>query len=206
MPFLTINWVAPYSMGLMPADSGVVFDTPLTVPWNVKQSTYVLPYDTADLTVKPAPGAPTPEPPVIVNPPDVPAPSPPGTIGGGGPGGAGTTPAPAPAPGAVRPAVPPRVVTLSRISPAAYRSRGIRVRITVPEKARVVVHLEARMKRRATSRRRATTAVRRLTKQRAVTLKAGTTTLRLSPTIGGRQAMVPGRERLPQSHQHRRAL
>lgn len=185
MPFLTIAWAAPYSMGIMPADSAVVLDTPLTVPWNVKQSTNVLPYDLADLSVKPAPGAPDPGPPVIVNPPEGPAPALPGAIGGG----AGVTPAPAPPSGVVRPAAAPRITTLPRINPAAYRARGLRVRITVVEKARVVVHLEARMKRRATSRRRAATVLRRLTKQRAVTLKPGTTTLRLSPTVTGRQVI-----------------
>lgn len=191
MPFLTISWAPPYSMGIMPADSSVVVDTPLTVPWNQKQSTYVLPYDPADLTVKPRPGDPAPQPPVITNPIDVPAPALPGTVGGtpatpGAPGAPGT--APAPAPGSVRPAGAPKVVTLGRITPAAYRSKGIRVKITLAEKARVVVHLEARM-RRKTVKRRTVTSVRRLTKQRAVTLKAGTTTLRLTPTAGGRSAI-----------------
>lgn len=186
MPFLTIAWSAPYSMGIMPADSGVVLDTPLAVPWNQKQSTYVLPYDLADLTVKPAPGAPTPDPPVVVNPPvapDTPAPALPGGVGVGS-----GTPAPAPAPAAVRPATPPRIIAAARLTPAAYRGRGIRVKITVPSRARVVLHMEARMKRRL-SRRRTTTTTRRLTKQRAVTLPAGTTALRLTPTIGGRNAI-----------------
>jgi hypothetical protein len=182
MPFLTIDWVAPYSMGIMPADSSVVLDTPLTVPWTQKQSTYVLPYDPTDLTVKPRPGEPAPQPPVISNPIDVPAPALPGTVGGT----PGATPAPAPGP--VRPAGAPKVVTLGRITPAAYRVKGIRVKITLTEKARVVVHLEARM-RRKTVKRRTVTSVRRLTKQRAVTLKAGTTALRLTPTAGGRRAI-----------------
>lgn len=175
MAYLTVAWEAPYNIGYLPQDPGEVFSTVLTVPWNAKQGGYVLPYDPADLTVKPAPGDPPPTPPVVLNPIDVPAPG-------------ATGPAPAPAPGAVRPAAIPRVSTLGRISPAAYRARGVRVRITLAEKARVVVHVEARM-RRKTSRRRASTTLRRLTKQRALNLKAGTTTLRLKPTIGGRNAI-----------------
>lgn len=186
MAYLTVAWEAPYNIGLMPQDPGEIFSTVLTVGWNAKQGTYVLPFDTADLTVKPAPGAPAPTEPVVVNPTDSPAPAPAGSVGAGP-----VPPAPAPAPAAVRPAQAPRVVTLARVTPQSYRARGVRVRITLPEKARVVVHLEARMKKRG-SRRRATTSLRRLTKQRAVTLKPGTTTLRLTPTIGGRQVIRNG--------------
>lgn len=182
MSFLTIPWTAPYSMGVMPVDSSEVLDTPLTVPWTAKQSPYVLPYDATDLTLKPRPDEPPVEPPVIVNPIDGPAPAPPGAIGIGG------VAPPAPVPGQVRPASPPRVTVQSRVNPRNYRAKGIKVRVTVPERAQALVHVEARM-RKTLARRRTKTTLRRLTYKRSVRLKSGTTTLTLRPTSTGKRVI-----------------
>jgi hypothetical protein len=178
MPFLTVSWTAPYSIGLMPVDAGEVFDTSLAVPWTPKQSTYVLPYDPTDLGVLAGGNDPVPEPGTP------PAPAPDG-VGGGGAG----APAPAPAPGVLRPAAPAAVRAQARINPANFRARGVRVRIALKEPARVTVHLEATMKQRRTTRR-ATTVKRRLTVQRTLKLKSGTTMLRLAPTATGRRVIT----------------
>lgn len=198
MSFLTINWVAPYSMGVMPQDPSVVLDAPLTVPWNPKQSVYVLPYDVADLTQKAAPTAPgvdpPVDPPVIVNPPETPAPPPVGAIGVGGggvpdPATPGTpVPAPAPAPGAVRPATPARLLVQGRTNPVNFRAKGIRIRVTLPEAARVQAVVQARVRKRL-SRRRTTTSTQKISRTRNVRLKAGTTALRLAPSAAGRRAV-----------------
>lgn len=177
MPFLTVSWTAPYSIGLMPVDAGEVFDTSLTVPWTPKQSTYVLPYDPADLGVLPGGNDPVPEPGTT------PAPAPDGVAAGA------PAPAPAAAPGVLRPAVPAAVRTQARVNPANFRARGVRVRIALKERARVTVHLEATMKQRRTTRR-ATTVKRRLTVQRTLNLKRGTTVLRLQPTATGKRVIT----------------
>lgn len=194
MSFLTIAWAAPYSMGVLPQDPSVVFDAPLTVPWNPKQSIYDLPYDVADLTQKPAPSEPPVDPPVIVNPPEVPAPPPVGAIGVGGggvpdPATPGTpVPAPAPAPGAVRPATPARLVVQGRTNPVNFRAKGVRVRLTLPESARVQAVVQARVRKRL-SRRRTTTTTQKITRTRSVRLKSGTTALRLAPSAVGRRTV-----------------
>ncbi|WP_026911248.1 hypothetical protein [Patulibacter minatonensis] len=182
MSYLTIAWEAPYNIGFLPQDPNEVFSTVLTVGWTAKAGGYVLPYDTADLTQKPAPAEPEPEVPPVYNPPETPAPAPPGAVG------IPAAPVPALPASAIRPAPPVRALTIARVNPVNYRSSGIRVRISVAEKARVVVHVEARMKKRL-SRRRSTTVLRRLTRQRAVTLKPGTTALRLRPSAAGRQVV-----------------
>jgi hypothetical protein len=181
MSILTIAWTAPYAVGLLPVDAGEVFETSLAVPWTPKQSTYVLPYDPDDL--KQRESDPDPQ---VTNPVDVPAPPAPGDTGAGG--GVGV-PAPAPAPGVVRPATPAKVRAPGRVSPVSFRARGIRVRVTLREPARVTLHLEATMKKRL-STRRATRVKRRLTTQRTLPLKAGTTTLRLQPTATGRRVIT----------------
>jgi hypothetical protein len=183
MSILTIAWTAPHSVGLLPVDAGEVFETSLAVPWTPKQSTYVLPYDPDDLKQR----ASDPDP-VVTNPVDVPAPTAPGDTGAGA--GAGVpAPVPAPAPGVVRPATPAKVRAPGRLNPVNFRARGIRVRVTLAEPARVTLHLEATMKKRL-STRRATTTKRRLTTQRTLPLKAGTTTVRLQPTATGRRVIT----------------
>ena len=191
MSILTIAWTAPHAVGLLPVDAGEVFETSLAVPWTPKQSTYVLPYDPDDLKQR----ASDPDP-VVTNPVDVPAPTAPGDVGAGGGtgGGAGAgagvpAPAPAPAPGVVRPATPAKVRAPGRLNPVNFRARGIRVRVTLTEPARVTLHLEATTKKRL-STRRATTTKRRLTTQRTLPLKAGTTTVRLQPTATGRRVIT----------------
>lgn len=194
MSFLTIAWAAPYSMGVLPQDPSVVFEPSLTVPWNPKQSVYVLPYDVADLTQKPAPEQPPVEPPVIVNPPETPAPPPVGSVGvgGGGVPDAATpgvpAPAPAPAPGAVRPATPLRLLVQGRTNPVNFRSKGVRIRVTLPETARVQAVVQARVKKRL-SRRRTTTSTQKISRTRNVRLKQGTTALRLPPSAIGRRTV-----------------
>jgi hypothetical protein len=185
MSILTIAWTAPHAVGLLPVDAGEVLETSLAVPWTPKQSTYVLPYDPDDL--KQRESDPDPQ---VTNPVDVPAPPAPGDTGaGGGVGGGLPAPAPAPAPGVVRPATPAKVRAPGRLSPVSFRARGIRVRVTLREPARVTLHLEATVKKRL-STRRATRVKRRLTTQRTLPLKAGTTTLRLRPTATGRRVIT----------------
>jgi hypothetical protein len=186
MTILTVGWTGAYSIGHMPQDASYVAETPLTVGWTGKVSTYVLPYDLEDLTVRP--GEPDP---VVVNPPTGPAPLPPGTIGGGAPG-TGNAPSPAPAPpsGTVRPAARPKITVQARVNPVIFRAKGIRVKITLSERAKVEVYATARAKKRL-SRRRTTTVKRTITRKRTLTLKAGTTALRIAPSSAGRASVGP---------------
>jgi hypothetical protein len=175
--FMTLALGPAYSIEYLPQDSTDVDATPLTVPWTVKTSFYSLPYDPSDLVV--TPGEPDP---VIVNPPTGPAPTPPDAIGIPGPA------APAPAPPAIRPAVPPRLRVQARVNPVLLRSRGLRVRVTLTEPARVTLHLQARVKKRL-SRKRTATVTRKLTRQRTLNLRAGTTALRLPLSSAGRSTI-----------------
>ena len=186
MTILTVGWTGAYSIGHMPQDASYVAETPLTVGWTGKVSTYVLPYELEDLTVRP--GEPDP---VVVNPPTGPAPLPPGTIGGGAPG-TGNAPSPAPAPpsGTVRPAAPPKITVQARVNPVVFRARGIRVKITLSERAKVEVYATARARKRL-SRRRTTTVKRTITRKRTLTLKAGTTALRIASSSAGRASVGP---------------
>jgi hypothetical protein len=186
MTILTVGWTNAYSIGHMPQDASYVTESPLTVPWTGKFSTYVLPYDLSDLTV--TPGEPDP---VVVNPPTGPAPLPVGTVGGGDPT-TGNAPSPAPAPpsGSVRPAAPPKLSVQARINPVTFRAKGIRVKITLSERAKIEVYATARVRKRL-SRRRATTVKRTITRKRSLTLKPGTTALRIAPSAAGRSAVSP---------------
>lgn len=184
MPFFALALKTPLSLEHMPADPGVVAPTPLTIGWTGKQSHYTLQYDPADLLVTPGvPDPETPAPPVIVNPPVGPAPVTPGT-------GAPVVPTPAPPSGSVRPATPPKLSVPARISPTSFRSKGIRVKVTLPEKARIEVYATATVKRRL-SRRRTTSLKRTITRKRTVNLKAGTTALRVQSSALGRATVGP---------------
>ncbi|MGX6448639.1 hypothetical protein ACVU7I_11315 [Patulibacter sp. S7RM1-6] len=172
MPYMTVGWSNAYSIGHMPQDASYVDETPLTIGWTGKVSTYVLPYDLDDLVV--TPGAPDP---VVVNPPTGPAPEP-------------GTPLPAPPSGTVRPALPPRVVLQARVNPAIFRRRGLRVRLTLTEPATVEVYGTARVKK-TLSRRRTKTVTRRITQRRRLSLKAGTYAMRLKPSSAGLRTVGP---------------
>jgi hypothetical protein len=199
MTILTVGWTGAYSIGHMPQDASYVAETPLTVGWTGKVSTYVLPYELEDLTVRPGVPDPVVDPPGgggqpgggVVNPPTGPAPLPPGTIGGGAPG-TGNAPSPAPAPpsGTVRPAARPKITVQARVNPVVFRAKGIRVKITLSERAKVEVYATARAKKRL-SRRRTTTVKRTITRKRTLTLKAGTTALRIAPSSAGRASVGP---------------
>lgn len=186
MTYLTVGWTNAHSIGHMPQDASYVAETPLTIGWTGKVSTYVLPYELSDLTV--TPGMPDP---VVVNPPEGPAPLPVGTVGGGdaGTGNAPTAP-PAPPAGTVRPATPPRLGVQARVAPANFRARGIRLTVTLPERAKIEVYATARVKKRL-SRRRTSTVKRAITRTRTLTLKPGTTALRIVPSSAGRAVVGP---------------
>jgi hypothetical protein len=171
---LTVGWIPPYSIGHMPQDAGYVAEQPLTVPWTGKVSTYVLPYDLSHLTV--TPGEPDP---VVLNPP---------TGTGPAPAGPGTGAAPAPPSGTVRPPAAPRLTVPPRVAPVNFRSRGIRVRVTLGEPAKLELYATARVKKRL-SRRRTTTVKRTITRKRTLRLPKGTTALRLPPSGAGRSAV-----------------
>jgi hypothetical protein len=187
MTYLTVGWTNAHSIGHMPQDASYVAETPLTIGWTGKVSTYVLPYELSDLTV--TPGMPDP---VVVNPPDpTAAPLPVGTIGGGAPGtGNGPTAPPAPPSGTVRPALPPKLSVQTRIAPANFRARGIRLTVVLPERAKVEVYATARVKKRL-SRRRTSTVKRTITRRRTLTLKPGSTALRIVPSSAGRAVVGP---------------
>ncbi|WP_036725822.1 hypothetical protein [Patulibacter minatonensis] len=185
MPFFTLSLRTPLSLEHMPADPGVVGPTPLTIGWTGKQSHYTLAYDVADLVV--TPGEPDP---VIVNPPTGPGPETPG-VGGSTPGPGGSVPGTTPPPsGTVRPATPPRLSVSSRVNPVNFRSTGIRVRVTLPEKARVELYATANYKKKL-ARRRTKTIKRTITRKRVVTLPKGTTALRIRSSALGRATVGP---------------
>jgi hypothetical protein len=190
MTYMTVGWTGAYSIGHMPQDASYTDETPLTIGWTGKVSTYVMPYELADLAVIPG----EPDPPVV-NPPEGPAPLPPGTIGGGDPTtGNAPTPQPTPPSGTVRPASAPRLTVPARVAPANFRAKGIRVRVTLPEKARVQLYATTNVKKRL-SRRRTTTLKRTITRKRTVTLPKGTTALRIPSSALGRST-VGSRSRL----------
>ncbi|EHN11287.1 hypothetical protein PAI11_18410 [Patulibacter medicamentivorans] len=167
MPFMTVAWRSAYSIGALPEDPGYVTESPLTIGWTGKLSTYVLPYDLADLTVRPG----DPDPPVV-NPPD-------------GGGGGGT---PQPPSGEIRPATPPRLQIQPRVNPVRFRSRGIRVRITLPEAAQVELYAQSRV-RKTLSRKRTRIVTRKITRHRKVRLPQGVSALFVSPSSAGRAAV-----------------
>ncbi|WP_320673297.1 hypothetical protein [Patulibacter defluvii] len=168
MPFMTVGWRGAYSIGALPEDPGYVTESPLTIGWTGKLSAYVLPYDLADLTVRPG----DPDPPVV-NPP------------GGGDGGGGT---PQPPSSEVRPATPPRLQIQPRVNPLRFRARGIRVRITLPEAARVELYAQSRVRKKLT-RKRTRLVTRTITRHRNVRLPQGVSALFVSPSSAGRAAV-----------------
>ncbi len=184
MPFMTVGWRAPRSIGALPADPGYVQESPLTVPWTGKVSAYVLPYDVTDLTVRPD----QPDPPVIVNPPLAPGEAPP----------TGAGPAPVPdagvAPGQVRPASPPRMQIQPRVAPSNFRRRGVRVRLTLAEPARVKAYGQARVVKKL-SRRRSKLVTAKLTRTRTVKATAGVNVFFLPPSQTGLRTVRTSRTR-----------
>ncbi|MEV4422990.1 hypothetical protein AB0L40_23875 [Patulibacter sp. NPDC049589] len=183
MPFFTLSLRPALSLEHMPVDPTVVGPTPLTIGWTGKQSHYTLQYDPSDLVVTPG----TPDP-VVVNPPTGPAPDAPG-VGGPAPV------SPAPPSGTVRPATPPRLSAPARITPTSFRSKGIRVRVTLPEKARIEVYATTTVRKRL-SRRRTTTLKRTITRKRVLNLPKGSTALRIPSSALGRATVGPrGRAR-----------
>lgn len=188
--YFTLPLRTALSIEHMPQDPGVVGPTPLTIGWTGKQSHYTLQYELADLAVTPGVPDPTVDPPVdpgpgdpvIVNPPTGPGPVVPG------PGSGVPTPTPTPPSGTVRPAAAPRLAIGSRVTPANFRSKGIRIRVTLSETAKIEVVATAKVKKRL-SRRRTQTVKRTITRKRSVTLKQGTTALRITPSSAGRSTV-----------------